>query len=99
MRFEFKTKKLEDLYEKEKYAHKYPQEVIEAFFDAISVIQAAKDIRDLYQLKGLHFEKLKADRKDERSIRLNDQWRLTMKLKKDKHGNYLQILNIKDYHS
>ncbi|OGO28146.1 MAG: plasmid maintenance system killer [Chloroflexi bacterium RBG_16_52_11] len=98
MRFSFKRKKLEDLYYEEKGAQKYPPEVINAFFHVMSIIDAIPDIRDLYQLKSLHFEKLKGKRKDERSVRLNKQFRLTMQLEVDDEGNYLLILDIEDYH-
>lgn len=98
MHFIFKSKKLEGLYYEEKGVEKYPQEVVGAFFRVMSIIKAAPDIRDLYQLKSLHFEKLKGKRKDERSIRLNRQYRLTMKIEMNEEGSYLLILNIEDYH-
>ncbi|MFZ5904909.1 MAG: type II toxin-antitoxin system RelE/ParE family toxin [Chloroflexota bacterium] len=86
------------LYSEEKGVHKYPSEVIDAFFAAMSVIKAAKDIRDLYALKSLHFEKLSGERQNDRSIRLNKQWRLTLRVKKDENGDYILILDIEDYH-
>jgi len=43
---------------------------VDAFVRAIATIDAATDKRDLYVQKGLHFEKLKGDRKGQRSIRL-----------------------------
>lgn len=46
----------------------------------MNLIRQAVDERDLYALKSLHFEKLKGARNEERSIRLNDQWRLVLKL-------------------
>jgi len=64
----------------------------------MSIIEAVPDIRDLYQLKSLHFERLKGKRKDDRSVRLNKQYRLTMRLEKDEEENYLLILDIEDYH-
>lgn len=96
MRFEFSKKKIKDLYYEGKNAHKYPN-VIDDFFDVMSTLDAAKDERDLYALKGLHFEKLKG-RKGERSIRLNQQWRLILSIEKDEEGTYLQIIDIEDYH-
>ncbi|MGB3291469.1 MAG: type II toxin-antitoxin system RelE/ParE family toxin [Phormidesmis sp.] len=96
MRFEFKQKKIKALYYEEKNAHKYPN-VIDDFFDVMSTLDAAKDERDLYALKGLHFEKLKG-RKGERSIRLNQQWRLILSIEEDEEGAYLQIIDIEDYH-
>jgi proteic killer suppression protein len=98
LRFDFHSKKLAVLYFTEKGSHKYPAGVIAAFFNAMTIIEAARDIRDLYAFKSLHFEQLAGKRKDERSIRLNDQYRLTMLLIKEKNGNYLIILNIEDYH-
>jgi proteic killer suppression protein len=62
LRFEFKTKRLRLLYYEEKGAHKYPAEVVDAFFEKMSIIEAAIDLRDLYALKSLHFEKLKGTR-------------------------------------
>ncbi len=98
MRYQFKSQKLEALYTQEKGAHKYPAEVIDAFFDVMAVISAAKDQRDLYAIKSLHFEKLSGDRKGEYSMRLNKQWRLTLRIEQDEQGNYLLILEIEDYH-
>jgi toxin HigB-1 len=98
LRYIFKKKRVSALYEHEKNAHKYPSEVVEAFFSAMSVISAAKDIRDLYHLKSLHFEKLKGGRNEDRSIRLNEQWRLTLRIENDEKGNFLLIIDIEDYH-
>lgn len=96
MRFKFKKKKIEALYTEEKNAHKYPN-VIDDFFDAMSAIDAAKDERDLYALKGFHFERLKG-RPGERSLRLNKQWRLIVAVEEDEEGGYLLIIDIEDYH-
>ena len=96
MRFKFKKKKIEALYIEEKNAHKYPN-VIDDFFDAMSAIAAARDERDLYALKGFHFEKLKG-RSGERSLRLNKQWRLIISVGEDEEGSYLLIIDIEDYH-
>ena len=42
-------------------------------------LEAAPDLRTLSQLPGNHFETLKGDRKDQYSIRINDQWRICFK--------------------
>ena len=98
MRFDFHSRKIKLLYFEEKGVPKYPAEVIDAFFAAMSIIEAAKDIRDLYALKSLHFEKLSGARQNDRSIRLNKQWRLTLRIEKDKDGDFILILDIEDYH-
>lgn len=100
MRFEFKKKKLHDLYYEEKGTEDYQPTVVNAFFEVMTIIYAAKDERDLYNAKSLHFEKLKGERskQEERSIRLNDQWRLILTISKDDQGKYLYIIDIDDYH-
>ncbi len=98
MRFKFKTNKLKLLYTEEKGARKYEVAVVDAFFEVMTVIDAAKDIRDLYNLKGLRFEKLSGKRRAERSIRLNRQWRLIVQIEKDEQENVLLIIDIEDYH-
>jgi toxin HigB-1 len=99
LRFIFRKKKLEALYTEEKDAHKYPG-VVDDFFEVMAIIDSAVDERDLYAQKGLRFEKLKGKRAKagERSLRLNDQWRLILTVDEDEQGNYLTIINIEDYH-
>src|ERR1035437_1471751 len=43
----------------------------------MQAMRAAADERDLYQLKGLPFEKLQGARQYQHSLRLNGQWRLS----------------------
>ncbi len=99
LRFYFKRKKLEALYTEEKDAHKYPG-VVDDFFEVMTIIDAAVDERDLYAQKGLRFEKLKGKRgkQGQRSLRLNNQWRLIVTVDEDEQGNYLTIIDIEDYH-
>jgi toxin HigB-1 len=92
LRYRFKNKILDRLYYKGTGTQKYPTEVADAFFETMSIIAAAMDIRDLYAMKSLHFEKLSGKRKEERSVRL------TMMLEEDEQGNFLLILDIEDYH-
>jgi proteic killer suppression protein len=98
LRFNFKTKRLAILYAARKGAHKYPSQVIDAFFEVMSVIAAMPDERDLYNLKGLHFEKMKYDKREERSLRLNQQFRLVVTFERDEIGKYVLIIKIADYH-
>ena len=98
MRFRFKKKKISELYSSEKGTHRYSDEVIVAFFEVMAVIAAAHDERDLYALKGLHFEKLSGNRKGEHSLRLNKQFRLIVTIERDKDGKFVWIIDIEDYH-
>jgi len=98
MRFRFKTEKLLALYTNREGAKKYPRQVVESFFEVMAIVDAAKDERDLYAFKGLRFEKLSGRRKDERSLRLTGQWRLTLTIEHGEQGNCLVIQEIVDYH-
>jgi proteic killer suppression protein len=100
MRFKFKTKKLETLYTEEKKAHKYPTEVIDNFFETMAILEAISSEQDLYQFKGLRFEKLQGKRGKEgqHSIRLNKQWRLILTIEQDSEGKFILVIDIADYH-
>ena len=41
---------------------------------------------------------MSGDRKGERSLRLNDQWRLIVVLDEDEEGKHFLIKGIMDYH-
>ena len=98
MRIVFLDKKLEALYTHEKGAHRVDPAVLEAFFEVVAAVQAAKDPQDLRALKSLHYEKLKGDRKGDRSLRLHKGWHLVVREKRDGQGIYIEIVEIDDYH-
>ena len=100
MRFRFRSSKLECLYQTEEGARRYPPEVMDAFFETMSVIRAAIDERDLYALKGFHFEKLEGQhgKAGDRSLRLNKQWRLTLRFERDTEGKYILIIDIEKHY-
>lgn len=91
-------RKLEQLYTIGRGGKHYNRQVVDAFVRAIVSIDAAAHERDLYAQKGLHFEKLKGDRKRQRSIRLNQQWRLILTIESDSQGSLVWIIEIVDYH-
>ena len=96
----FKSRKLQLLFEKDEGAAKYPAGVADAFTGIVQYIQASANEQDLYAVKSLRFEKLKGPRgkQGERSLRLNDQFRLIVKIEETDEGRYIQILRIEDYH-
>lgn len=100
MDFVFNNRKLEELYTLERGAEIYPEAVVEAFFEVMSIIENAPDERTFYALKNLHFEKLtgKRGKAEQRSLRLNQQWRLIVQLEKDQRGKFVVIIEIVDYH-
>jgi toxin HigB-1 len=56
---------------------------------------AVTSIRDLQEIRGNRFEKLKINRVDQFSIRINDQYRICFKWEKE---NVVDV-EIIDYHS
>lgn len=73
-------------------------EIVKAFRKRLQMIRAAPDERDFYQLKSLHFEKLKGDRLGQFSMRLNQQWRLILRIERREDGKTVVVISITDYH-
>ena len=93
MEFRFAESKLEKLYLSGKGAKQYPANVVRAFITKVRIIETANDERDLRALKSLHFEKLRGTR-NQYSIRLNEEWRLILRLEKNKDGKVVVIIDI-----
>jgi len=98
--FRFKSDKLRLLYTQEEGAHRYPAAIVKRFFEVMYVIEAIPNEGGLYSFKSLHYEKLKGTRGKlgERSLRLNDQWRLIIKLETDPRGKTILVLEIGDHY-
>jgi proteic killer suppression protein len=60
-------------------------------------LQALKDERDLRNLKGLHYKKLQGEREGQRSIRINDQYRIVFVLT-DTLPPTIRVIEIGDIH-
>jgi proteic killer suppression protein len=89
--------KLERLEADASFRGGYDHKIVKAFRKTMAVIRGAFDERTFYALKGLHYEKLKGDRSHERSMRLNDQFRLILQVL-DENGTTVVIVSIEDYH-
>jgi toxin HigB-1 len=72
--------------------------VVTRYRKRIWMIRAAQDERDFYELKSLHFEKLKGDRSHQRSMRLNNKWRLIIELLGEAPSKTVRVIGIEDYH-
>lgn len=91
-------RKLQRLEEDPSYNAGLAENVVTAYRRRLQAIRSVVNENDLRGLKSLHFEKLKGDRKDRYSMRINDQFRLVFTIEKGKQGNTLVILGIEDYH-
>ena len=94
----FKDDSLDRLERDAKYDAGYSRAVVKAFRRRLEYIRAATDERDFYVMKSLRFEKLKGDRANQHSMRLNDQWRLILEITIEGSIKKLSIIGIEDYH-
>lgn len=68
-----------------------PIAVINSMRQKLVVIRAAPDDRTLRNWKSLHYEKMEGE---ERSIRLNDQFRLIFKISSENAASKMTILRV-----
>ena len=98
MRYRHADKKLELIDENPGERGGYGENLVKVFRKRMQVIRAATNEADLRQFKSYRFEKLKGDRQHQRSIRLNDQFRLIVEIEPQPEGNVIIIIAIEDYH-
>jgi len=89
----FGDKDTEALFNRERIKKLHP-DLFQRARRKLLIIHAAVDEDDLKVPPGNHFEKLKGDKKDWCSIRINDQWRVIFKWAE---GNARDV-TITDYH-
>src|SRR5574341_816392 len=75
-----------------------PISVIKSCREKLVVLEAAPDERTLRNWKSLKYEKLQGDRKGQRSIRINDQFRLVFRLDESTKPRTIEVLDVEDYH-
>ncbi|MGL1891444.1 MAG: type II toxin-antitoxin system RelE/ParE family toxin [Spirochaetaceae bacterium] len=75
MIFFFKNKDSEKIWN-QIYVKKIPKDVQRIGLRKLFILHRAKNINDLKVPPGNKLEKLSGDRKDQYSIRINDQWRI-----------------------
>jgi len=91
-------RKLERLETEASFTGGFGPDVARAYRRRMQYIRSALDERDFYQMKSLHYEKLKGRRSHQRSMRLNDQLRLVIELEKQAGVRRVVIASIEDYH-
>ncbi len=79
-------------------ATKLPIAVIKSARRKLTLLRAAPDDRSLRNWKSLHYEKLKGDREGQRSIRVNNSYRIVFLLDSDTEPQIATILSVEDYH-
>lgn len=96
MRLVFADEELSLIETDEAGATRLPIGVIKSARRKLTVLRAAIDDRSLLNWKSLHYEKLKGDREGQRSIRINDQYRMAFELDEEAEPQTVKILSIKD---
>lgn len=76
----------------------YHPTVVKAFRRRLQQIRAAVDERDFYSQRSLRFKKLKGSRAHQRSMRLNDQWRLILEFEGRGAQRVVVVVGIANYH-
>ncbi len=97
MQFRFADDKLGRLYTETSYAAGYGRDVVKAFRKVMGWVKDAPTQQDFYRMKSLHYEKLKGKRSHQRSMRLNDQYRLIVALEEQK-GKTIVIAAIEKHY-
>ena len=75
-----------------------PVAIIKSARRKLTVLRAATDDRSLRNWKSLHYEKLRGSREGQRSIRLNEKYRMVFSLDENADPQIVTILSIEDYH-
>lgn len=98
MEVSFANDDLDRLETDPKFDAKLSQAIVRKFRQRMQSIRAAEDERTFYGFKSWHFEQLQGRRSHQRSIKLNDQWRLVIEIVEGKPKNSVKIVSIEDYH-
>ena len=74
-----------------------PTGVGKSFRKKINFIKGTLNEGDIVAWQSLRYEKLKGERKGQKSIRLNDQWRLIFETADGEDPKFI-VLGFEDYH-
>lgn len=97
MRFRFCDRRLEERYTSGAQGWQQPG-VVKRFFRVMQQIAAAVDVDELRAVRPSRFHELKGDRAGQYAMDLSGNVRLIVALKEDADGEYLEILEVVDYH-
>jgi proteic killer suppression protein len=93
----FEDRKLARLEIDPSYTAGFGPNLVKAFRNRLGFIRSAMDKRTFYAMKSWHFEKLHGNRAGQQSIRLNDQFRLIVRLE-NSPSKIIVIIEVIDYH-
>ena len=98
MDIEFSDADLDRLESDAAFDGKLAQAIVRMYRKRMQQIRAARDERDFYALKSLHFEKLQGQRSHQHSMKINDQFRLVIEIMGESPNKRVKVVSIEDYH-
>lgn len=98
MEIAFEDSNLYRLERDAKFDAGYPPAIVKAFRKRMQYIRDSIDERDFRSMRSLNFERLKGERSNQYSMRLNDQWRLIVELHGEAPNKTVVVVSIEDYH-
>lgn len=98
MDVEFNDPNLDRLEIDLKFSGGWSPAIVKGYRKAMGAIRAAVDERDLQNLRGLRFKKLKPPQDHQHSLRLNDQWRLIVEIRGSGKSKKVGVIEIRDPH-
>jgi toxin HigB-1 len=85
------------MYTQPGFAKGFGPDIVKAFRKVMGVIKDARDEQDFYALKSLHYEKLRGEKEHQRSMKLNDQFRLIVEIEETDGRNVVVVEISKHY--
>lgn len=98
MKIEFADDDLAQICTDQAFRLGLPVSVIKMARFRLIQLEAARDERDLRNLKGLHYKKGKGERDGTRSVRINGQYRIVFTLLESENPPIIRIIYIGDTH-
>lgn len=90
---DFSSKETKKLFNRQ-FSRRLPHDIQQIARRKLEILDAAEVLEDLRRPPSNHLEKLSGDRKNQYSIRINDQWRIVFTWE---DGNAYHV-EIVDYH-
>lgn len=98
MRIEYADERMARICTAEAHKLGLPIAVIRAAQRKLILLEQAPDERTLRNWKSLNYKKLSGEREGQRSVRINDQYRIVFELLEDERPPAIRILEIDDTH-
>ncbi len=95
MKIAFEKEYLRELYDNGKTTdkkHRFQPQVVNGYVKCVRALIKAKQTEHLYLINSLNYERLKGDKKELSSVRINDQYRLEFREVVDKTNDTIGVI-------